>query len=117
VILLAFRQGRRRRLPCQMPRHCPKTPKDRSGVRRGRFARPRTRQTWLCACGATLLPLVSRCQTGVCLQMDSHPFGGTPFYYEVSWKEDILLKARLTNPVRSGDTASKAPPQWFRKPF
>ena len=40
VILLAFRQGRHRRLPCQRPRHCSKTPKDRSGICRGRFARP-----------------------------------------------------------------------------
>ncbi len=46
VILLAFRQGRRRRLPCQRPRHCPKTPKDRSGTRRGRFARPQG-EGWL----------------------------------------------------------------------
>ncbi len=46
VILLAFRQGRRRRLPCQRPRHCSKTPKDRSGTRGGRFARPQG-EGWL----------------------------------------------------------------------
>ena len=72
VILLAFRQGRRRRLPCQRPRHCPKTPKDRSGAAGAglqghrakagcRQPRPRTRQTWLCGCRAALFPLVYRC--------------------------------------------------------
>ena len=39
VILLAFRQGRHRRLPCA------NTPKDRSGSRKATFADAKKRQT------------------------------------------------------------------------
>ena len=88
VILLAFRQGRRRRLPCQRPRHCSKTPKDRSPAPQGQVCKATGRRLasasrgrergkrGFAAAGRRCFPLF----TDATLPLDEK-YGSTPIQY------------------------------------